>query len=314
MSIKSKNRLACLAVMPTKLKSIVTKQSSKLHHLTRQFNGDNRGNIALMFALAALPVVALSGAAIDFNGALRVKTTMQAALDSATLAGGRELQVSGDSDLAWTAAENYFNAAVSKLDPHHFTSAAAKPKLTSTKGNSINLETNTLSLTAGATYKTALLPVIGIDDLNLTVQTAGELKQGTAGNNGYENLELVMMLDTTGSMSGSKMTALKASAKDLVQIVLGNGAQDEFTSKIALAPFAASVYVGGGSSYINLVTGYTQVASLIPGLDILPAAPAGPEFAEMTPSFSTLASGFSAHIIHQTNHKKKKKKKKVKKV
>ena len=305
MTVKSKYNLAYLAAMPNKLKQSVAKQGLNILPISRQFGRDHRGNLGAIFALTMIPVLGITGAAVDYNNALNVRTTMQTALDAATLAGGRELQVSGDPDLAWASAENYFAAAVNNIKSSHFKNDAAKPKLTSTQGGSIDLDTNTISLSAAATFKPSILPLIGIDTLEVSVQTMGELKQGTAGNNGYENLELVMMLDTTGSMGGSKMTALKASAKDLVQIVLGNGVQDEFTSKIALAPFAASVNVGSGSTYINVVTGYTQIASLIPGLDILPAAPAGPEFAEMTPSFSTLASGFSAQIIHQAKHKKR---------
>jgi uncharacterized protein YegL len=52
-----------------------------------------------------------------------------------------------------------------------------------------------------------------------------------------------MMLDITGSMSGSKISDLKAAAKDLVSIVIDD--RNPEYAKIALAPFSEHVNVGG---------------------------------------------------------------------
>ena len=264
------------------------------HGISRRFSEDRRGNIGIMFALALLPVLATVGAAVDYSNVLRIKSQMQAALDAATLAGGRELQVSGDANAAWTTAENFFNSAVASLPAGSFRTngngGTQTPHLTTDQATAVDVTNNTVNLTAAAVYQPFILPIIGINELPINVRVDGELLQGTSGNNGYQNLELVMMLDTTGSMSGSKMAALKTAAKDLIQIVIGNGNQTQYTSKIALAPFSNSVNVG---SYVNVVTGYASLASLVPGLGEIPAAPAAIEFAEVTPRFNTVASHFS---------------------
>jgi len=67
-------------------------------------------------------------------------------------------------------------------------------------------------------------------------------------------VEIAMMLDTTGSMTGQKMTDLKAAAIDLANIVIWQN-QSQFTSRIAIAPF--SPYVNVSKAYFKKVTNNT---------------------------------------------------------
>jgi Flp pilus assembly protein TadG len=63
------------------------------------------GNVAVLFALAAVPLVAAAGAAVDYSRANATKEDAQAALDSALLAGAK------DGSSAWTTtAATVFNA------------------------------------------------------------------------------------------------------------------------------------------------------------------------------------------------------------
>ncbi len=70
------------------------------------------------------------------------------------------------------------------------------------------------------------------------------------GGNAGTNVEVSMMLDTTGSMSGAKITSLKLAANDLIDIVVWED-QSNYTSKVAIAPFADTVNV---DSYFQAVT------------------------------------------------------------
>ncbi len=63
-----------------------------------------------------------------------------------------------------------------------------------------------------------------------------------------------MMLDITGSMSGQKLTDMKSAASDLVNIVVWAD-QSEYTSKIAIVPFAYDVRLP--SSAFTKATGAT---------------------------------------------------------
>ena len=50
--------------------------------LLRRFLQDRRASVAPMFALAIVPVVGLTGAAVDYSRANSIKISLQAALDS----------------------------------------------------------------------------------------------------------------------------------------------------------------------------------------------------------------------------------------
>ncbi|HJQ60283.1 MAG TPA: pilus assembly protein TadG-related protein [Vineibacter sp.] len=74
-----------------------------------------------------------------------------------------------------------------------------------------------------------------------------------------KNLELSMMLDVSGSMSGgtevyglTKLAAMKDAAKQLVDIVV-QPVQTPYTSRVALVPYSSAVNVG--STYYSAVTG-----------------------------------------------------------
>ena len=58
---------------------------SRLWAALRNFRSACRGNVAVTFALATLPVIGTIGAAVDYSHANAVKADRQAALDSTTL-------------------------------------------------------------------------------------------------------------------------------------------------------------------------------------------------------------------------------------
>mgnify|MGYP003584081175 CR=1 FL=1 len=54
--------------------------------LLRRFRENDRGAVAIVFAVALIPIMGLSGAAIDYTRATQAKSKLQAATDSAALA------------------------------------------------------------------------------------------------------------------------------------------------------------------------------------------------------------------------------------
>jgi hypothetical protein len=78
------------------------------------------------------------------------------------------------------------------------------------------------------------------------------------GANGGQDVEIALMLDTTGSMAGSKMSALKEAAIDLVNIVVWND-QSEYTSRVAVIPF--SYYVNPGRYAFEVASNYSPSGS-----------------------------------------------------
>ena len=83
----------------------------KIRAFVGRFATANGGNIAVIFALSAVPLISFVGAAIDYTRANAARSSMQAALDSTALMLSKDLS-SGTitSSQINTKATAYFNA------------------------------------------------------------------------------------------------------------------------------------------------------------------------------------------------------------
>jgi Flp pilus assembly protein TadG len=219
--------------------------------LARRFLGDRSGSVGMTFGLLVIPLTAFIGLAVDFGKVYSVNSHTQSALDAAALAAGRVAQVETSDVInkASAAASAYFNQA--------------KPSnvVTSAIQFSPNAQNTQFTVTATSWVRTPFLGVLNswyhqgsqaaapsgcqgnyYGCIKLTTTSTAELK---VGGNGGSSIEVALMLDVTGSMCTpcSKITDLKAAAKDLIDIVVWDD-QSQVTSRVALAPFAEAVNVG----------------------------------------------------------------------
>src|SRR6476469_4477506 len=70
----------------------------------RAIGRDDRANVAIIFALALIPIVGFVGAAIDYSWASRQRAKIQSPLDEALLAGNSAGKASLDSGSGSSAA------------------------------------------------------------------------------------------------------------------------------------------------------------------------------------------------------------------
>ena len=82
--------------------------TTRLTHLLK----NKRGNVAVIWAFALLPILAVVGLTLDTQVTSSKKGRVQHSLDSAVLAGARMLQASNSTDEGRTHAETYFNSLV----------------------------------------------------------------------------------------------------------------------------------------------------------------------------------------------------------
>ena len=92
---------------------------------------DVRGNVAILFGVAVIPLVLAVGVAVDYGRALLVRERMQTAIDAATLAVGSWHGLSNTQMQA--KAQEYFNANY----PVSNSFGSVSPLHLSTSGNSI---------------------------------------------------------------------------------------------------------------------------------------------------------------------------------
>jgi Flp pilus assembly protein TadG len=162
------------------------------------FRGARKGNVAITFALATLPIVGAVGFAVDYSHANSVKAAMQAALDSTALMLSKEASKDTNSALQ-TNALKYFTALFTRPEAKSITIAAT---YSSSAGSQVVVN-------GSALVPTNFLGVIGYQ--NLTVNGTSTAKWGSS------RLRVALVLDNTGSMADDgKMTALQSATKSLL--------------------------------------------------------------------------------------------------
>jgi Flp pilus assembly protein TadG len=177
----------------------------------------------MLFALALVPIIVMGGGAVDFNMAVNARGRLAEALDAAALA------VGASPNLATEDAQALALAVISANYPER--------EFGDLGGVNISIDdfNNVVTVTGTSTVQTAFLGLIGIH--YLTVGWESEVQRARTA------LELVMVLDNTGSMSGSKISALRDAAHLLTDILHDNAAEPELL-EIGLVPFSSTVNVG----------------------------------------------------------------------
>jgi Flp pilus assembly protein TadG len=178
---------------------------TRLQALISGFLANARGNVAVITALSAIPIVSAIGCVVDYSMATTIKTKLQAAADAATLAA-----VSSNSPLVTTAKAMTGNGAVSNgttytqnfFDSNLSNSPANtgynSPTRTATVAKSGTTVTATLSFTAQV--PTFFLGILG----HPTISIAG---QSTSSYTLPSFIDFYLMLDVSGSMGMPSTTA-----------------------------------------------------------------------------------------------------------
>lgn len=200
-----------------------------------QFLRDRRASVAPIFAIALLPMLIATGAAIDFSRAFRQRVVVQDALDAAALAAGKKLGVDTDTNVK-AEAQNFYSSNIgNKLD------------ITPTMTPTITSGQPTLTVTTTLKVPTYFLGIIGIKQFTFNLQAQSTQAMGT--------LEIALALDNSTSMSlpNSKISTLKSAANDLATTLWGLAATSTKTDpvKIAVVPFGGAVNIGASTALTN---------------------------------------------------------------
>jgi Flp pilus assembly protein TadG len=196
--------------------------------LFSRFFKDRRGGVAPIFAIAIIPVIGLTGAAIDYSRANSVRTGMQAALDATTLAMAKLAPTLTQSELQQKTTD-YFNAMFNHAEARNIVLTPAY----STSGGS------QLTIAVSGSMDTTFMRVMGYQSLNL-----GSSSTVKWGNN---RLRVALVLDNTGSMaSAGKIDALKTATNSLLN-QLRTAATTNGDVYVSIIPFVKDVNAGASN-------------------------------------------------------------------
>jgi Flp pilus assembly protein TadG len=215
--------------MTTQLKAITAK--------VRAFARSKRGNVAMIFAIAMVPLVIAAGTGLDFARAMLVRQQMTGALDAAGLAVGSSTGL--DQVSAQALAQKYFDANYTVDKTAFGTPTVSIPTSGYNSGGSV-------LIIATTPMPTVLMKLAGITSVPVTASTTVVW--------GQSKMWVSLVLDNTGSMaqtdaSGtSKISALQTASHQLLTI-LQNASATAGDVQVSVVPFAKLVNVG--TSYVN---------------------------------------------------------------
>lgn len=200
----------------------------------RAFGRAREGNVAVMFALVLVPVLAATGVAIDFSRANAVKANLQAALDATALMLSKEA-VTDSADELQAHALAYFKAMYNGPST---TNVAINANYNASAGSS-------LTVNGSVSVPTDFMGLFGFNALNINSSSTTEW--------GMSRLRVSLVLDNTGSMSSAgKMNALKTATANLLN-QLKNAATKDGDVYVSIVPFVKDVNLGKGNYAANWI-------------------------------------------------------------
>jgi Flp pilus assembly protein TadG len=198
----------------------------------RAFARQTDGSVAIMFALAMGATCLAAGIAIDYARAFSIQTSIQADLDAAMLGAASHI---ADPAKMGTAAQQYF--ATNWTAKHD----ANDVNLTVSKVSDMRIRG-----TVTATVPTTIMNIAGY----ATVPIGATSEIEVSGN----EIEMTLVLDTTASMAGTKMSVMKTNAKTLIRDAFAAPNADDHV-KLSIVPFGQYVNVGmsnRGASWMDV--------------------------------------------------------------
>ena len=207
--------------------------------MPKRFAADDRGAVALIFALALIPLMLSVAAAVDYSRASLARADLQSATDAAILTVGRSAIESNATDVT-AQTRKAFDAGFQRGDG------------TTVTNFTVVRNGPTLTVEVNAQVPLAFAGILKRDGVSL--KATAEVQLGTT------DLEVALVVDNTGSMAeAGKMTELKRAAKGLIDRLQSAAATATTTSvKIAIVPFDTSVRVNATvppPSWVRLMTG-----------------------------------------------------------
>jgi Flp pilus assembly protein TadG len=213
-----------------------------------EFKDDERGGIAIIFALMLTAITLMVGLGIDVSRMMLARTVVQQAVDAASLAGAKMLVSEGGSGTAVAdaklAALNMYKANIQAVG--NLAASLPDPVITP------DPLTNSVVVNAIVPVQMAFMGLSGISNVNVGAASTSSLDQ--------KDIEVGMALDITGSMDQyapgdpvKKIDGLKAAFKKFAETLVPAYPQSGHKVRVGIAPFAATVNLG---SYANAASNF----------------------------------------------------------
>lgn len=201
--------------------------------VVRRFGPGDKGSVAPIFALSAIPIVFIAGIAIDTNRQSAAQVEIQAATDAAALAAAAAYSTGNNNYAA--VANAYFDKSVAQT-PYI-------ASLTLAKSVSIDTANNTLTMTVSGSMPTTLTRIVGYEEMSLGSSSGAPL--GGGGEGGGSGPAQTMAAGTSGDAGGPAISST---------VSLPVFSDNQKGQIVLVMDYSSSMeeYVGGKRKYVTM--------------------------------------------------------------
>lgn len=219
--------------------------------LARRLGEDARGNVAMVFALSLPVLVLMTMGGVDLHRASTVRMNLQDALDAAALAAAR-------------------SPHTDNVDIQRVGMAALKANLQAHPSIMLREADTRFVLDGEGVVKADAKVDVKALVANIFLPPYGQFMDDylpvgahSQVNRSSKNIEVALVLDITGSMSGSRITDLKAAAKELIDLVVQD-LQTPYYTRAAIVPYSSAVNLGSyAAAARGTPTGSTNITNAV---------------------------------------------------
>ena len=188
-----------------------------------------KGNVAIIFAMTTLPIFLLLGFAIDLQQVSTSKNRVQHIIDSAVIAGAREMQEGKKKEAIQQYIKNYLEASLLAAGGNVTCEDPVSTVVSASQDISVDVRCH---------QPTALMQLAGAEKMDFTVSSASTY--------GIGKVDIAFVFDVSGSMGGDKIEDLKDAAEVAVDVLLPEDSTliDSGDVRIGMASYSYLVDAG----------------------------------------------------------------------
>ncbi|TIL73853.1 MAG: VWA domain-containing protein [Mesorhizobium sp.] len=219
-----------------------------LVHAIGGFAGDRSGNLAVLFGIVASVLALGVGFAVNVSQLYNTKSSLQGVVDAAVTSTARDLTTGVINEADANKSVQAF------LDANSRAGMLQADRIVLDK-----LTIDKIAMTVQAEIHVDLglyFPIFGMGDMK-------RIAASTTAVYSDKTIEVAMMLDVTGSMSGQKIIDLRTAAANAVDSFLGGQDPANPRVRVSIVPYANSVNAGalaGSSVYVEASTSQRKQA------------------------------------------------------
>jgi len=216
--------------------------NTKTHGSDRRFGAASGGNVAMVAAFVIPSLLALVGIAVDTQNTIRQKAKVQAALDSAVLAGALQRQRGMNAETVIADVQQYAEAMFLQQGGGLTCGEVVV---------TFNEENQDIAGSVRCEQPTYLTQLIGYDELQFNVDATSTYGIGV--------VDVAFVFDVSGSMNSSnRLDNLKTAAVAAFDELLPDDKERDGTVRLAITSYNHSLNAG---PYINAVTDTRTLAA-----------------------------------------------------